>query len=398
MNNAIRFPKREPLPEPEETVVQAPKEKIVLDERGMIDMPFLLLTALLVLIGLIMMFSASFVAAKYDSPNSPPTLFFKQQVFAVLLGVAAMVPIIVFMNMRLVRILTPLALGGVLVLMFLTPLVGLTGGGATRWIQIGSVSFQPSEFAKLAIILVFADQIDRNKERMHEILALKPFALILGITAISLFMQSHLSATIIIFLVAASMLFQGGVRVRTFVIVGLLMAVPLAIFLVAKGYTMERVLAWRDPFADPQGDGYQIIQSLYAIGSGGLTGVGLGKSRQKYLYLPEGHNDYIFPIICEELGFVGGMVIIILFMMLILRGYWIAMHARDRFSSLVASGITTLIALQVFFNIGVVTNFLPSTGISLPFFSYGGSAMLAQLIEMGLMLRISKESGGKLLS
>ena len=139
------------------------------------------------------------------------------------------------------------------------------------------------------------------------------------------------------------------------------------------------------------------MQSLYAIGSGGLMGLGLGRSRQKYLYLPEEHNDYIFPIVCEELGFVGAMVIIVLFMLLIIRGYWIAMHARDRFGALVAGGISTLLALQVFFNIGVVTNFLPATGISLPFFSYGGTALLLQLFEMGLILSVSRQSDNQLL-
>ena len=163
------------------------------------------------------------------------------------------------------------------------------------------------------------------------------------------------------------------------------------------GYASARIAAWRDPMSDPSDTGYQILQSLYAIGSGGLMGLGFGHSRQKYLYLPEEHNDYIFPIVCEELGFVGAVAVILLFMLLIIRGYWIAMHARDRFGALLAAGLTTHLALQTFLNIGVVTNFLPATGISLPFFSYGGTALLIQLFEMGLILAVSRQNDNKLL-
>ena len=158
-----------------------------------------------------------------------------------------------------------------------------------------------------------------------------------------------------------------------------------------------RITAWRDPFSDPSDSGYQIVQSLYAIGSGGLMGLGLGKSRQKYLYLPEEHNDYIFAIVCEELGFVGAVLVVLLFALLIIRGYWIAMHARDRFGALITAGLTTLLALQVFFNIGVVTNFLPATGISLPFFSYGGTALMLQLFEMGIVLSVSRQNRNNLI-
>ena len=174
-------------------------------------------------------------------------------------------------------------------------------------------------------------------------------------------------------------------------------AVFAVLYLNFMGYASARVTAWRDPASDPAGDGYQILQSLYAIGSGGLMGLGLGRSRQKYLYLPEEHNDYIFPILCEELGFVGAVVVILLFILLIVRGYYIAMHARDRFGALLAAGISTHIALQTFLNICVVTNFLPATGISLPFFSYGGTALLMQLFEAGVVLAVSRQNDNKLL-
>ena len=198
-------------------------------------------------------------------------------------------------------------------------------------------------------------------------------------------------------LVLAAVLFLGGVQVKWFIIALGGFAVLGVIYLSTMGYAAERITAWMDPWSDPQDSGFQIIQSLYAIGSGGLMGLGLGRSRQKYRYLPEEHNDYIFPIVCEELGFVGAVVIILLFAMLIIRGYWIAMHAKDRFGALMVGGISTLMALQVFFNIGVVTNFLPATGISLPFFSYGGTALLIQLFEMGLVLSVSRDCDNHLL-
>jgi cell division protein FtsW len=169
------------------------------------------------------------------------------------------------------------------------------------------------------------------------------------------------------------------------------MLLGILVIFSAGGYEAARITAWQDPFSDPSDSGYQIIQSLYAIGSGGLLGLGFGQGRQKYLYLPEEHNDYIFAIVCEELGLVGAAAILLLYALLILRGYYIAMHLRDRFLALMVAGITTLTALQVFFNIGVVTNLLPSTGISLPFFSYGGTALLLQLAEMGLILGASRQ-------
>ena len=394
MNNAIQFPNGNTLPEPEVQQTQEPKQKIILDERGMIDMPFLLLTVLLVLIGVIMMFSASYASA-YAKENSSTYYFARQGMFA--LGGIGVMLFVSRLNYQMWRFLAFPILGVTTILMMATPIFGLTGGGATRWIQLGPLSFQPSEVAKLAIILSYAAMISQYKDRMKTFQGLIPFAVILGIQVLTLIFQRHLSGIVIICGVAAAMLFLGGVQIRWFVLGIAAVALFGTIYLSTMGYAADRITAWLAPFEDPRGAGYQIVQSLYAIGSGGLMGLGLGKSRQKYLYLPEEHNDYIFPIVCEELGFVGAVVIIILFMMLIIRGYWIAIHARDRFGALVAGGISTLLALQVFFNIGVVTNFLPATGISLPFFSYGGTALLLQLFEMGLVLAVSRQSNNQLL-
>ena len=396
MNNAIPFPNQnreepERLPDPEQ---QAPREKILLDERGMLDMPFLVLTVLLVLIGLVMMFSASYASA-YATEDSSTYYFARQGVFAVV-GIGVML-FVSRLNYQMWRVLSRPILLVTMAIMLITPIVGLTGGGATRWIRIGSIRFQPSEVAKLAVIMSFAQLIARYKDRMKTFRGLLPFIGILGVMVLALLFQSHLSGIIIICALAAAMLFLGGVQLRWFALGIGLIALLGVIYLSTMGYAADRITAWLDPWSDPKDTGFQIIQSLYAIGSGGLMGLGLGRSRQKYQYLPEEHNDYIFPIVCEELGFVGAVVIILLFMLLIIRGYWIAMHAKDRFGALLVGGISTLIALQVFFNIGVVTNFLPATGISLPFFSYGGTALLIQLFEMGLVLSVSRDCDNQLL-
>jgi len=204
-------------------------------------------------------------------------------------------------------------------------------------------------------------------------------------------MEPHVSAIIIIAVIALVMLFVGGVRLYWFIGGGIAMATLLLIAYTAFDYVKLRISAWLNPFADAADSGYQVVQSLYAIGSGGLLGLGLGNSRQKFLYLPEEHNDYIFSVIGEELGYIGAILILALFAVLILRCYWVSIHARDRFSMLVGVGITTQLALQVIMNIAVCTNSIPCTGVSLPFFSYGGTAMWLHLAEIGILLSISRD-------
>ena len=218
-----------------------------------------------------------------------------------------------------------------------------------------------------------------------------PYIAALGIILFLLFLQPHLSAMILILAIAASILFAAGIKLRWFGLGALMMAVGMWIISQSGSYMADRIAIWQDPWSDIQGEGYQIIQSLYAIGSGGLLGLGIGNSRQKFLYLPELQNDYVFPIVCEELGFIGASMILLLFALLIIRGYWLALHARDRFGALLIVGITTQVAVQVFLNVGVVTNLLPPTGISLPFFSYGGTALVIQLVEMGIVLSVSRQ-------
>lgn len=361
---------------------------------GKMDLPFFLLTMLLVVVGLIMLFSASYARAFREEGNSVYYLM-RQGIFA-----AAGLVFLLFVSTwdyqlwrPMSMILLVLSVGLLVAVLFIG--VG-EEVGATRWIQVGSFTFQPSEVAKFAVVVTFATLIAGFKEKMQTFkYGVLPFGLILGCIALLLLEQPHLSATVIICGVGAAMMFQGGTRIRWFVLLAVV-AVAAFIYLTSSGYTARRLAAWKDPWSDPSYSGYQIVQSLYAIGSGGLFGLGFGKSRQKYLYLPEEHNDYIFPIVCEELGFVGATLIILLFALLIIRGYWIALHAKDRFGSLLAGGFTTLLAIQVFLNIGVVTNFLPSTGISLPFFSYGGTALLIQLVEMGVILSVSRDGNHNL--
>lgn len=360
------------------------------EQAGLVDLPFLALSILLTALGLVMIFSASYARALYETGDS--AYFFKRQLMFAIVGIVAMI-LVSRMRPELIRKLAFPVLGVsilFLVLVFV-PGIGQSENGATRWVRLG-FSFQPSEIAKLGVILSYAAMIAAFQEKMETFRwGIMPFGAILLVIIVLLRLEPHNSAIVIITCTAGAMLFLGGVKYRWFVLGGTVMLLGIVVILGAGGYEASRITAWRDPFSDPTDDGYQIIQSLYAIGSGGLLGLGLGQGRQKYLYLPEEHNDYIFSIACEELGLVGAAAILLLYALLILRGYWIAMHVRDRFLSLTVAGITTLTALQVFFNIGVVTNLLPSTGISLPFFSYGGTALLIQLGEMGIILGASRQ-------
>ena len=355
---------------------------------GVLDLPFLLLVVLLALVGLLMLFSASYARAKWEG-KSPAFFFVRQAIFA---GAGILVMLIVGrLNYFIWYRTALLILAGSILLLILVPIAGVTVNGAKRWIQIGPIQFQPSEIAKLGMVLAFSAMMAVWQDKMDTFrYGVMPYAGIMAAIAGLLYLEQHLSATLIILLIGAMMMLIGGTK-KQWLVLGLLLGVLFVyIYVNTKGYASDRITAWKDPWSDPLDNGYQAIQSRYAIGSGGFLGLGLGRSRQKYLYLPEEHNDYIFAIVCEELGFVGAIGILLLFAMLILRGYWIAIHARDRFGTLVVAGLTTKLAVQVFFNIGVVSGLLPPTGISLPFFSYGGTALVLQLFEMGIILAVSR--------
>ncbi len=364
--------------------------------KGPIDLPFCLLVLLLMSIGLVMLLSASFPSAYYTTKqNNPAYYFIRQGIFAIM-GVAAMLFIGKINYQRFRGIAKSLLYMSIFLLVFVAipgnP-VAVTVKGATRWIGVGELfNFQPSEIAKMAIIIYFSDSISRKKDLMRSFrYGILPYAALLVVTAGLVAIEPHLSGAILILGVGAALMLVGGIN-WAWVFGALGGAAAMLYFaLFVVGYNTSRIQYWLNPWADAQGKGYQLSQSLITIGSGGLLGVGLGKSRQKFLFLPEEHNDFIFAIICEELGLIGASIIMLLFAALILRGYWIALHARDRFGSLMVIGVTTLIAMQTFLNIGVVTGLLPTTGISLPFFSYGGTALSIQLAEMGVVLSVSRQ-------
>ncbi len=362
--------------------------------RGPMDIPFLLIVLLLLGIGVIMVLSASYASAYYDLNNetgSNATYYFTRQLAFAIGGVVLMY-IFSRLPMDFYRRFSKLLMFGSIALLAAVLVIGTESHGAKRWINLGFTNFQPSEIAKIAVILYFSHRICQTGNQMGTFKkGVMPFAVYLVILVALLALEPHYSAALIIIAIGAIMLFAGGARMFWFVGGGITVVGFFIVAINFVDYLKVRIEAWQNPFADASDGGYQVIQSLYAIGSGGLFGLGLGQSRQKYLYLPEEHNDYIFSIICEELGFIGAGLILVLFALLIVRGYWLAMHMRDRYSFLVCTGITSLLAIQVLLNVCVCTNLLPCTGISLPFFSYGGTALLIQMGEMGIILSASRD-------
>ena len=364
---------------------------------GRMDVPFLLLTLLLTAIGLVMLFSASFPSAYYESGN--PAYYFKRQAIFAALGLSAMFVVAKINYQRWRGAARMLLIFSIfLLILVIIPHVGITQNRATRWLGIENVfTFQPSEIAKLAVIVYFADSISKKREKMLQWReGILPYAVILGVISILMLLEPHLSGTILIVGTGAIMMAVGGMQgwLIGVGIGGVAAVAVLFVKLVESGvisYGASRIAMWHDPWLDMSDDGYQMVQSLIAIGSGGLLGLGLGKGRQKFLYLPEEHNDFIFAVVCEELGLIGACVIMLIFAMLLLRGFWIALHARDRFGTLLVVGVMTHLGLQVFLNIAVVSGLVPATGISLPFFSYGGTALALQLVEMGIVLSVSRQ-------
>lgn len=358
------------------------------------DWPFFLLVLLLLTVGVVMVLSASYPRAYYDPGHvtgGRPAYYFVRQLLFAALGLGALWLASRFPMGFYRRYAFPF-LGLTVLLLLLVPFVGVRANGARRWLGIGGLTLQPSELAKLAVILSFAVLICRFRGRMRSFRwGVLPFAGILAVLIGLLVLEPHFSASIILIAIAGAMLFLGGLGLGWFIAAFTAAGAGIGVLLAFFPYASSRIVTWRDPFSTASDEGYQIVQSLYTIGSGGLSGLGLGGSRQKFLYLPEEHNDFIFSVVCEELGFLGAVLILLLFALLILRGYWIALHCRDRFSCLVCAGITTLLAIQTFLNVAVVTNLLPCTGISLPFFSYGGTALLIQLGEMGIVLSASRD-------
>jgi cell division protein FtsW len=356
-----------------------------------VDIPFLALILLLLTVGLVMLYSASCAQSQFDTGYESSVRYLQKQGVCALLGLLAMwlfsrIPAVFWS-----RFAWPVYAVSILLLLSVL-VVGESVNGAKRWINIAGIQFQPSEIAKFSMITLLARLTKQfgtdAKKFRYGVLGFG--CAMLGLL-VPLALEKHLSAIMLMGMVGVVMMFVAGTSPKWLAAGAAAAAVFVLIYITFMGYAGDRVTAWLHPELDPGDTGYQILQSLYAIGSGGLIGLGLGKSRQKYLYLPFQYNDYIFAIICEELGLLGALLIIALFAMTILRGYWIALRARDRFSTVLAAGLTTLIAVQTILNLCVVTNLLPSTGIALPFFSYGGTALAVNLGEMGILLSISRQ-------
>ena len=358
------------------------------------DLPFLVLVLALVAFGLVMLFSASYAVALYR--RGDPYAYIRPQLLYAALGLAAMW-LASRVDYHLYHKLAWPVLGVSLVLLTVV-LFMPEYNGCKRWLVIPGVgTLQPSEIAKFAVVLAFAHIISLNASRMQSFaVGVLPFGLVLGAVAVLMLLEPHLSGTLLILGIGAVLMFVGGTGLKWFGLAGgaAAGAIAAAVVLLPElvPYATDRLESWQNPFADPLGEGHQTIQSLYAIASGGLAGLGLGNSRQKYLYVPEPQNDFIFSILCEELGFVGAAVVILLFLLLLLRGLSIAVRARDRFGALLVVGFVVQVILQAVLNIAVVTNTIPNTGISLPFFSSGGTSLMMLLGEMGIVLSVSRQA------
>lgn len=386
-----------------------------------IDIPFFLIMLVLMTIGLVMLLSASYIYAFHYSGSGDSLYYFKRQIIFAVAGVIGMI-IYSRLNYKYLRVITNIGLVAALIILAITVLRG-GGDGINRWFGIGAFSFQPSEIAKFMLILFCASGLDKDHKK---IISSEPskaqwakkineiskgsikitqgtttmffYALVIGFTAGMVLLGSHLSGAILILLIGVAMLWIGECRARWFAILGVVVVVVLVYVmfnyedLPLKEYMIERIKAWRIKDFSPDDARWQINHSLYALGSGGFLGAGIGNSKQKYLYVSESHTDFIFSIIGEELGFVGCFIILAIFICLILRGIYIGMRAKDRYGALLVFGMTSQLALQVMFNVAVVTDTVPNTGISLPFFSYGGSALLITLVEMGTILAVSRQA------
>lgn len=373
--------------------IRKKKESVSFWQKGRFDITFFVLVLILLTIGLVMLFSSSYAYALAYHGNS--FHFISRQAGFAVAGVAIML-FVSKINCRFYRkFALPLFVASVIVLgvlLILPPMIN--GVDYKRWMVIGPLSFQPSEIAKFSVILLFSHLICKFRDKMDTLKMTISLGALLLLVCGLVVLEPHLSAAILIGLIGAVLMIVGGMPGKHILGAGILAGLGVAVVVLTGtvSYASSRFEHWINPWADASGDGYQTIQSLLAIGSGGLMGRGLGQSRQKYLWVPEPHNDFIFSIVCEEVGLIGALIVIILFALLVWRGFTIAMHSEDAYSSFMALGLTFQVGIQAALNILVVTNTVPNTGISLPFFSYGGTALMILLAEMGIILSISRST------
>lgn len=356
-----------------------------------IDLTLTFTIVILVLLGVMMVFSSSyyFAMAVWDDKF----LFLKKELFWVLLGTISL-----FITMNIDyhfwrKISLPVFIGSIILLLLLFTPLGMEIKGARRWLDIGPTTLMPSEFAKFAIIIFVPDLLVKRRRFLHLFKeGMVPFLVLIALYAGLIILQPNLSTAITVSLLIVAIIFVAGVRKTHLIGIGAVGLAAIALAVSTSDYRMRRFTTFLDPFKDVQGDGYQVVRSLYALGTGGAFGSGLGKSILNKLYIPEPQNDFIFATIGEELGFVGGVFIILVFLTLIYRGVKIAINAPDLYGTLVATGITSLVAIQVMINIAVATSSMPVTGLPLPFISYGGNFLFLLLTLMGILLNISKHT------
>lgn len=358
---------------------------------GQIDYPLFYVLFFILAIGVVMVYSASTYYGMYVMADHDSMYFLKRQILFAAVGIVAMLFTMAFDYHKLKK-LTPLILIITVILLiavfFFTPTKG-----AQRWIKLGAFSLQPSEVAKYAVILFLALSLEQKGERVKGLMyGMMPYLGFSGFFAGMVLLQKNLSIAAVIMIVTLIVLFVSGARLKDFAVILPVLFAGAVFFIFSEPYRKARLLNFTNPWQDPAGDGYQLIQSFLALGSGGITGLGLGQSRQKTLYMPEPHNDFIFSIIGEELGLIGCLFIIALFGILIWRGITIAIKAKDTYGTLLAIGITSVIAVQAIINIAVVTGSMPVTGVPLPFISYGGSALVINMTAMGILLNISRQT------
>lgn len=370
--------------------------------KGGFDVTFFAAVLALMTIGLVMLFSASYPYA-YQKYNGDSYYFFKRQLFFAVLGVIVMI-VVSKINYKWIKIIEkPLFVVTIfLLVLVLFYHVNLEDRSEDfkRWIPLGPITLQPSDIAKFSLVLTLSAYIGKYRKYMQRLTygVLFP-GLIIGLFCVLIYLENHLSCTVLMFMIGITLMFCGGTRWQWFV--GGLCVVGAVAFVIIKNpdvlpsYQADRIRAWTDKTFQPLGLRWQTNNSLYAIGSGGFFGVGLGNSKQKYLYVSEPQNDFIFSIVCEELGFLGALVILALFALLFWRGIKIAQRCDDKYAALVVIGIVSQVAIQTLFNVLVVTDTFPNTGIALPFFSYGGTALLMLCFEMGVVLSVSRKVNTK---
>lgn len=363
-----------------------------------VDTQFLAAIYILLAFGLLMVLSASSpIAYASSATNHDSFYYFKKQLMWACLGSVAMFVTANFDYRKLKNwAFFGLCVSGFLLLLVLVPGIGRKINDARRWIYIGPINFQPSEVAKIATIIFFSYSLSKNHKELDKFSVFIMYIAIIGVISAIIMMEPHFSCTMLIAMTACILLLVAGAKMRHFFMVGCCALPAVALLIIKAPYRLARVVTFLDPFQDIQGSGWQIVQSLYAIGSGGIFGAGLGQSRQKYMNIPEPQNDFIFAILAEEFGLLGAVLVSLMFIFLIIRGIKIALSAPDLFGTLLATGIIAMIAIQAIVNIAVVTSSMPVTGMPLPFFSYGGTALAITMAEMGIVLNISRHSKEKL--